>query len=304
MIVKPGDQKLPYRSETQPSDSSVQVLIKSQERKSGSLNDATFFLTPPLPGLQSITFEWFSLFNLFPNIKDQQTVLTGVPDNKLAFIPTAPAPVTSVTFPEGRYLCGFGTVTNTQVRNADASTPGTNLNDIRWFLIRACEGAAAADDVILAVNLNPATGLLSIQWNPVYVSIENDPGTGSLWSQLGFAEGVAGLTWTATRVLNLGDPLSIALCSNAGELTNESLISTGPSSSRNNWFAVIPIQSAPNTFSYFEPYTPLRISTRLSSRPLISFNIQIRDPVTGHLVPMSASQNWQLMLRCQVSSRV
>jgi hypothetical protein len=96
----------------------------------------------------------------------------------------------------------------------------------------------------------------------------------------------------AARALNLGDPISIALRSNIGELTTGDIYQTGPQS-HTNYFAVIPINSLPNTFNYFEPINPVQSTTMRNSRPLNAIRIQIVDPVTGQLMPMSSVQQWQ-----------
>jgi hypothetical protein len=283
----------------------VELLIKSEDRDRGSaLNNAHFTFQPPIPNVQSIRFGWFQMYNLFPNIQEDENVLAvfqaGVPP--VAF----PA---SVVFPVGRWVCGLGRVTNVDVRTVDtaAGAPSIYLNDIRYFLIRSFEGAVIADDAIVAVTLDPVTGLLSIQWNATYTAagatpITNDPALSTIYAQLGFPATVTtgvGVTWTATSVLDLGDPLSVALSGYVGQNSITNIVtSMGPArgGSRSNYFAVIPINSPPNAINFYEPYEPVTIFTAGSGNALIDVQIAIVDPVTDALVPMSAQQQWQLKL--------
>src|SRR5690606_5352832 len=116
---------------------------------------------------------------------------------------------------------------------------------------------------------DPVTGRLLIEWNATYVGVGDisvNPATGSLYSQRGFtattttAGSPGGTEWVAARALNLGDPISIALRSNIGELTTGDIYQTGPQS-YTNYFAIIPINSLPNTFNYFEPINPVQSTT-------------------------------------------
>lgn len=275
-----------------PAGRSVELLLKSQDRQPGSaLNNANFYLDPVIPGVQSVSLGFFSFYNMFPNI------ISGNNNNILGVTGPAGVPAT-ITFIEGRWVCGFGTVTNTQVRG---DTFNSNLNDIRWQLIREALGATTPDDAIEAVTLDPVTGRLVIEWNATYVGVGDisvNPTTGSLYSQLGFTDTTTtagspgGNEWVASRALNLGDPISIALRSNIGELTTGDIYQTGPQS-HTNYFAIIPINSLPNTFNYFEPINPVQSTTFRNSRPLSAVRIQIVDPVTGQLMPMSSVQQWQ-----------
>jgi hypothetical protein len=206
-------------------------------------------------------------------------------------------------------------VTNVDVRAVDtaAGAPSINLNDIRYFLIRSFEGAVVADDAIVAVTLDPVTGLLTIQWNSTYTAGGTTPitnnaappdgtGTSTIWQQLGFTATVttgAGVAWTAVNVLDLGDPLSIALSGYVGQNSITNIVtSMRPTSggSRSNYFAVVPINSSPNAINYYEPYEPVTIFTAGSGNALIDVQIAIVDPVTDAFVPMSAQQQWQLKL--------
>jgi len=214
-----------------------------------------------------------------------------------------------VVFPEGRYQSGFGRVTNTMVR-ADAFA---SLNDVRYFLIRSYLQPLAPDDVLLSATLDPITGFLTLEWNPIYMVITPitvNPAGGSLWYQLGFASTTSATfgapTWQGVRILNLGDPLSVALQSQIGQITTNSVYQSGTlanvsgsgaqQSSRSNYVAIIPITAPPYSISLYEPFVPIAFSTLRNSRPLSDVRVQIINPVTGHFVPMSLSQNWQLKL--------
>ena len=294
MNLRDAKVVFPNRSDSTflPAGRTVELLLKSQDRQPGSsLNDAYFLLDPVIPGVQAVSLGFFSLYNMFPNI------VNGNNSNVLGI--TGPARVPStINFIEGRWICGFGTVTNTQVRG---DSYNSNLNDVRWQLIRAGLGATTSDDAIEAVTLDPATGRLLIEWNATYVGVGDisvDPTAGSLYAQLGFTDTTTtagspgGTEWVASSELNLGDPISIALRSNIGELTTGDIYQTG-TRSHTNYFAIVPINSLPNSISYFEPINPVNATTMRNSRPLSSIRIQIVDPVTGQLMPMSAVQQWQ-----------
>ena len=85
-----------------PAGRQVELLLKSQDRVDGTaINDALFYLTPPLYGVQSVSLGSFTMFNLFPNITATTRVAAGVPDNVLAVTADEPVPA-AVVFPEGR----------------------------------------------------------------------------------------------------------------------------------------------------------------------------------------------------------
>jgi hypothetical protein len=94
----------------------VELLLKSQDRDRGSaLNNAHFTFQPAIPNVQSIRLGWFQMYNLFPNIAT---------DNVLAVTQGGVAPTdfpASITFPVGRWVCGLGRVSNTDVRTVDAA---------------------------------------------------------------------------------------------------------------------------------------------------------------------------------------
>jgi len=292
-----------------PAGQQVELILKSEDRVAGSsLNDAYFYISPAVPGVQSISLGWFSMYNLFPNITATR-LLSNALDNVLAVTATGAVPA-QVVFPEGRYQSGFGRVTNTMVR----ADPYTATNDVRYFLIRSYLKTLAADDVLLAATLDPITGFLTLEWNPTYVAstpITVNPAAGSLWYQLGFASTTSATsgtpTWQGVRVLNLGDPLSVALQSQIGQITTNSVYQSGSlsgsgnvsgaiQSSRTNYVAIVPITAPPYSISLYEPFVPIAFSTLRNSRPLSDVRVQIINPVTGQFVPMSSSQNWQLKL--------
>jgi len=294
MNLRDSKGVFPFRSDATflPAGTTVELLLKSQDRAEGSpLNDALFLLNPVVPNVQAVSFGFFSFYNMFPNIVSRgKSNILGINGP-----PGVPA---TIEFPEGRWVCGFGSVTNTQVRGDSANS---NLNDVRWHLIRHALGATTGDDAILSVTLDPVSGILIIDWNPTYVGVGDiavNPAAGTLFSQLGFttttttAGSPGGAEWVGSRPLNLGDPVSIALSSNIGELSTADIYQSGPQS-RTNYFAIVPINSAPNTINYFEPVNPVTFLTLRNSRPLISLRVQIIDPVTGQLVPMSSVQQWQ-----------
>ena len=300
-----GDTKSVFPNQSDrpflPGGTQVELIIKSQDRDQGSdLNDAHFTLIPIVPNVQSISLGWFSFYNLFPN------VLATNDDNILGIEGPAGVPAT-ITFQEGRWQSGFGRVTNTLVR-ADNNN---NLNDVRYYLIRSAYGAAVdgSQDAILAVTLDPVNGALTIEWNTLYTGvgpITVDDVQGSMWSQLGFTTTTTtfgspgGVLWLGVGSLNLGDPISIALSSQTGELSTSNMYQTSSfnpnTNSRTNYFALIPVNAAPNSINYFEPYNPVTFITMRNSRPLIDMRIQISDPVTGQLMHMSSVQQWQCKL--------
>ena len=295
MNIRDAKAEFPSRSDVPflLSGTTVELLLKSQDRQLGSaLNDAQFFLNPVIPNVQAVSLGFFSFYNMFPNI-----VADVNRGNVLGLDGPAGVPPT-IEFPEGRWVCGFGTVTHTQVRGDAANS---NLNDIRWHLIRQALGATTADDAMTSVTLDPVTGRLTIEWNATLVGagdIAVNPATGTLYSQLGFTDTTTtagspgGTLWVGSRALNLGDPVSIALRSNVGELSTSNIYQSG-SQSRTDYFAVIPINAVLNAINYFEPVNPVTFSTLRTSRPLTSIHIQIVDPVTGQLMPMSPVQQWQ-----------
>ena len=287
--VLPSRSDLPFL----PAGTTVELLSKSQDRQQGSaLNDAYFTLNPIVPNVQAISLGFFAFYNMFPNIASS-------PNNSNILGITGPEGVPpTIEFVEGRWASGFGTVTNTQVRGDSGNS---NLNDVRWYLIRQALGATTEDDAILSDTLDPVTGILTIDWSPTYVGVDDiavNPAAGTLYSQLGFtattttAGSPEGTQWVGSMALNLGDPVSIALRSNIGELSTADIYQTGPRS-RTNDFAVVPINAVPNSINYFEPVNPVTFNTLRNSRPLTSIQIQIVDPVTGQLMPMSSIQQWQ-----------
>ena len=288
-----------------PGGRQVELLLKSQDRVDGTaINDAYFYLNPPIYGVQSVSLGSFSMFNLFPNITATTRVVAGVPDNVLAVTADEDVPA-QVVFPEGRWQCGLGRVTNIMVRDDNS----INLNDIRYFLLRAYLQDAPEDDCLWAAALDPVTGTLKLEWNPAYTTVDPivvNPLGGSLWQKLGFTSttttlgSVGNAVWQATNVLDLGDPLSVALQSQFGQLTTNSVFQSSRAatngSTRSNYIAVVPITVPPYGIAYYEPYTPLAFSTMRNSRPLSDVRIQIIDPVSQQFVVMSPQQNWQLKL--------
>ena len=286
-----------------PAGRQVELILKSEDRVPGTaINDALFYLNPPIYGVQSVGLGSFTMFNLFPNITATTRVLTGAPDNVLAVTADAPVPA-QVVFPEGRWQCGLGRVTNAMVREDNS----TNLNDIRYFLLRSYLQDAAEDDCLWAATLDPVTGLLKLEWNPAYTAVNPivvNPLGGSLWKKLGFTNTTTTLgspndsVWQATNVLDLGDPLSVAIQSQFGQLNTNSVFQSASlgGSSRTNYIAVVPITVPPYGVVYYEPYTSLSFSTMRNSRPLTDVRVQFINPVTQEFVVMSPQQQWQLKL--------
>ena len=134
--VLPPRSDLPFL----PAGTTVE-LLKSQDRQEGSaLNDAYFTLNPIVPNVQAISLGFFAFYNMFPNIASS-------PNNSNILGITGPEGVPpTIEFVEGRWASGFGTVTNTQVRGDSGNS---NLNDVRWYLIRQALGATTEDDAIL-----------------------------------------------------------------------------------------------------------------------------------------------------------
>src|SRR5690606_5559170 len=88
-----------------PTGRTVELLLKSQDRQLGSsLNDAYFLLDPVIPGVQSVSFGFFSFYNMFPNI-----IANGNYRNILGITGPAGVPATS------NFVKGI--ITNTQVRS-------------------------------------------------------------------------------------------------------------------------------------------------------------------------------------------
>ena len=75
-----------------PAGTTVELLIKSQDRQQGSaLNDAYFTLNPIVPNVQAISLGFFAFYNMFPNIASSpnNSNILGITGQKESLLPSS-----------------------------------------------------------------------------------------------------------------------------------------------------------------------------------------------------------------------
>lgn len=293
----------PYRSETSfvPYNAKIPLVLNSAAKSYGTNQAASFQFNPSLAGLLAVECFSFTTYNVFPNIVTY-SALHGI-GNELAFTFT-PAYTTGPStciFPQGRWICNQGTLTNVEVR-AGPALP----NDIRYYMINHfLSTAGVGSDALLSVTLDYVSGKLTLVWNSAFSAVTWVTVAGSiqytLAAQLGF-DGINGSSnMTGVNIPNLGGPTSIGISLSEGTLENDvSVIGTGE---RKQWMWIIPVNVPYGGYLYYEPFNLSTLLTRSNSKPLNSFTVTFYD--TGSGLPLVVDNNvpWELRLWAMVNTR-
>jgi hypothetical protein len=251
--------------------SEFEFLIKSSDRISGTESNANFALNQPILGIDGIKMKYFQTYNVVPNI----TIL-----NNIFTLGASIAGNRFFQFPPGHYVSGTGTVTY----GAAIADLATFTNDIRYVILRQ-----AGPAYLSSVTLDPATGLLTIAFDPVAgIGVYNPTLTSTAtWTGL-VGPGTAAATITGVTFLNLALTQSIAI--ECPEFHNKGFVDTYPIPS-NSFLDVVPVYADFSDTLYYEPTNPIQLDIRNAGRPLGTFNIRFIDPVTRMETPMTI---WQL----------
>lgn len=261
----------------------VELILSSEDREEGStVTNATINIEPAVSGVVSAEFGWFSFYNTIPNVTTSTQVL--------GFLSTAVYAPTNVTFEQGYWTTGEGTLTAADY----ALAPTSNLSDIRYEIFRQTPAG-----LVTSVTVSPVTGKLNIEFDAAAVGVTfTGQNTSNSWTGL-VASDAAGVSWTGSNLMNLGMPMSLALAST--NFTKHGVLK-GNEKKTLSWFTLVPLSAGFGSLEYYEPYNPIQF--HLSENQLLNrFNLQLRNPETGNeMAGFTETLNpWRLMLRLRVS---
>ena len=240
-----------------------ELLIKSQDRNSGTLSDAVFALHTPIIGTSKIRMKFFQGFNSFPNVLSTTNEI---------FYDSTVAGAGSISLTPGYYFTNSGTVTY-----AESQVDLTEFtNEVRYVLLRLLGGLADS------ITVSPATGIMTIEWGAGAGATNFVAGTTALWLGYDLTEPQA-TTYTANNQLNLGLPQMVGI--ECPDFANKGFVDTYPIPS-NSFLDVVPIIVNFGETIYYEPFQPVELYTRNVGRPLASFRVRFIDPTTRQLLPM------------------